>query len=221
MSIDSSLDLSLYLVTDSRLAAAAGHDLAELVREAVGGGVTAVQVREKNAPAREFLDTVLRIADVIPPHVALIVNDRVDVFLAARSAGAQVAGVHVGQSDLPVGAVRDMIGGDAILGLSASVCEQLRVAASSPARIDYVGIGALNATTTKVDVPPPLGHDGFARLVSFSRLPVVAIGGVERADMPVVHRAGAIGAAVVSAICSAPDPGAAAQELRAAWEVAS
>ena len=221
MSNHSPMDLSLYLVTDSHLSAAAGHDLTELVRKAVEGGVTAVQVREKNAPAREFLDTVLRIADVIPPHVALIVNDRVDVFLAARSAGAQVAGVHVGQSDLPADAVREMIGGDAVLGLSASSGEQLRAAASSPARVDYVGIGTLNATTTKADAPPPLGHEGFARLVSSSRLPAVAIGGVKRADMPVVRAAGAAGAAVVSAICSAPDPGAAAHELRAEWEATS
>lgn len=212
-------DLSLYLVTDSRIAAAVGHDLVELVRSAVSGGVTAVQVREKDASAREFLDTVLRISEVIPPSVTLIVNDRIDVFLAARVAGAVVAGVHVGQSDLPVEAVRAMIGPHALLGLSASTTEQLRIAASSPASVDYVGIGALHATQTKKDAPVPLEHERFAELVAASELPAVAIGGVGCADLPVLRSAGAAGAAVVSAICSAADPSASARELRLAWEV--
>lgn len=216
-----SIDLSLYLVTDARLAASAGHDLVELVCGAAEGGVTAVQVREKDAPARAFLETVLRIADVLPAGVALLVNDRVDVFLAARAAGVEVAGVHVGQSDLPVEAVRELIGPDAVLGLSASTPEQLRLAAAGPARVDYVGIGAVHATTTKEDAPEPLGLDRFARLVAASALPAVGIGGVTRADLPAMRAAGAAGAAVVSAICSAPDPGAAAGELRAAWVAAS
>lgn len=211
-------DLSLYLVTDSRLAADAGHDLIEVVRAAVDGGVTAVQVREKSAPAAVFLETVRRIADVVPAHVAVIVNDRVDVFVAARAAGARVSGVHVGQSDLPIEAVRAMIGPDAILGLSAATDEQLSAAASSPALVDYVGIGALHETTTKPDAPAALGHEGLARLVARSERPAVAIGGVTRADLPGLRAAGAAGAAVVSAICSAPDPATAARELRAAWE---
>lgn len=214
-------DLSLYLVTDSRRTSESGHDLVELVRQAVGNGMTAVQVREKDAPAKTFLDTVLRIAEVIPARVTLIVNDRVDVFLAARAAGAPVAGVHVGQSDLPVEVVREMIGVNAVLGLSASTDEQLRLAASSPARVDYVGIGALHATATKRDAPPPLGHEEFARLVRLSELPAVGIGGVNEADLPHLRAAGAAGAAVVSAVCSASDPGVAARQLRAAWEAAS
>lgn len=213
-----SVDLSLYLVTDSGMAAAAGHDLADLVQCAVEGGVSAVQVREKDAPARVFLDTVLRIADRLPEDVALIVNDRVDVFLAARAAGAPVAGVHVGQSDLPPDAVRDLVGADAVVGLSASTPEQLRSAAASPARIDYVGIGAVHATATKKDAPPALGVDGFARLAAVGALPAVAIGGVTSDDLPGLRAAGAAGAAVVSAICSATDAEAAASELRAAWQ---
>ncbi len=210
-------DLSLYLVTDSALAAEAGHDLVAVVRAAVEGGVTAVQVREKSAPAAVFLDTVRRIAAIAPEHVAVIVNDRVDVFLAARAAGARVAGVHVGQSDLPIEAVRSMIGAAAILGLSASTEEQLSVAASSVAMVDYVGIGALHATATKPDAPSPLGHARFAQLVARSERPAVAIGGVTRSDLPALRAAGAAGAAVVSAICSAPDPEAAARGLREIW----
>ncbi|WOQ69962.1 thiamine phosphate synthase [Microbacterium limosum] len=216
-----SIDLSLYLVTDSRLAEAAGHDLVELVRAAAEGGVTAVQVRDKDASVREFLDTVLRISDALPAGVALLVNDRVDVFLAARAAGARVEGVHVGQSDLPAHAVRELIGAEAVLGLSASTPEQLRLAAAGPARVDYVGIGAVHATTTKKDAPEPLGLGRFARLVAASPLPAVGIGGVTSADLPEMRSAGAAGAAVVSAICSAPDPATAARELRAAWGAAS
>ncbi|PXA72092.1 thiamine phosphate synthase [Cryobacterium arcticum] len=214
-----SLDLSLYLVTDSAQATAAGHSLVDVVRRAVAGGVSAVQVREKDAAGRHFLDTVLRLADELPETVALIVNDRVDVFLAASAAGRRVTGVHVGQSDLPVGAVRELIGEDAVLGLSASTVEQLRIAAADPARVDYVGIGALHATRTKRDAPPALGLAEFARLVGLSALPAVAIGGVGVADLAALRRCGAAGAAVVSAICAAPDPEHAARELRAAWGV--
>lgn len=211
-------DLSLYLVTDSGQAAAAGRSIVDVVRRAVSGGVSAVQVREKETAAREFLDTVLRIADVLPDTVALIVNDRVDVFLAARAAGRRLTGVHVGQSDLPVGAVRDLIGGDAIIGLSASTDAQLRRAAEDPALVDYVGIGALHATRTKSDAPPALGLAEFARLVGVSTLPAVAIGGIGLRDLAALRECGAAGVAVVSAICAAPHPKQAALQLRAAWD---
>lgn len=211
------LDLSLYLVTDSAQAAAAGRTVVDVVRHAVAGGVSAVQVREKHASAKEFLDTVLRIADELPDTVALIVNDRVDVFLAARAAGRRLTGVHVGQSDLPVSAVRDLVGRDVVIGLSASTDAQLRRAADDPALIDYVGIGALHPTRTKADAPPALGLAEFARLVGVSTLPAVAIGGVGLRDLTALRACGAAGAAVVSAICAAPRPDQAARELRAAW----
>lgn len=213
------VDLSLYLVTDSGVATAAGHDVVEVVRRATACGVTAVQVREKEGTARMFLDTVLRVAAAVPDRVAVLVNDRVDVFLAARDAGAQVAGVHVGQSDLPPSVVRRLIGPDAVMGLSASTPGQL-AAASESGVVDYVGIGALHATTTKRDAPSPLEHEEFARLVAVSALPAVAIGGVTVTDLGALRRAGAAGAAVVSAICGADDPGRAAAELRSAWDAA-
>ncbi|MEU6578101.1 thiamine phosphate synthase [Streptomyces sp. NPDC046805] len=210
-------DYSVYLVTDTAQCAARGRDVVATVAEAVAGGATAVQVREKDASARAFLDTVLRIAAVLPERVALFVNDRVDVFLAARAAGARVTGVHVGQSDLPPDAVRALVGPDAVLGLSAATPAELRAAAQSPARVDYVGIGALHATRTKSDAPPALGHDGFASLVRAVRLPAVAIGGVRMADMPLLRAAGAAGGAIVSGVCAAPDPRAAAQAYAHAW----
>lgn len=212
-------DLSLYLVTDAGIAAAAGHDIVDVVRQATANGVTAVQLREKDASARHFLDTVTRVSDVLPEGVALLVNDRVDVFLAARQAGVRVSGVHVGQSDLPSDAVRALVGDDAIVGLSASTPEQL-VAASGSGVVDYVGIGVLHATATKHDAPAPLGHESFARLVAASALPAVAIGGITVADLGPLRRTGAAGAAVVSAICGASDPADAARMLRAAWDAA-
>lgn len=148
-------------------------------------------------------------------------NDRVDVFLAARSRGVAVSGVHLGQSDLPPGIARELIGPQAILGLSASTLEQLTEAVEVGTGVDYVGIGALHATTTKQDAPPPLGLERFRELAAASIRPSVAIGGVTRADIAPLRRAGAAGAAVVSAICAAPDPREAARILRSEWEAAS
>jgi len=210
------VDLSLYLVTDSGQSRAAGRALLETVTEAVAGGVTAIQVREKDGTARDVLDLVLRLSHAIPDHVSLLVNDRVDIFLAARQTGARVTGVHVGQSDLPPGAVRRLIGPEPVLGLSASTPEQLADAAES-GFVDYVGIGALHATRSKADAPTPLGHERMASLIAMSSVPAVAIGGVTEADLPRLRSAGASGAAIVSAICAAPDPRAAAERLRDAW----
>jgi thiamine-phosphate pyrophosphorylase len=216
-----SADLSIYLVTDKSQAAAAGHALPDLVAAAAAGGATAVQVREKDADAGEFLATVLKIAAVLPESVALFVNDRVDVFLAARHAGARVAGVHVGQQDLPVGAVRDLVGLDALIGLTTNTPAELSAAGREVARVDYVGIGSVHATASKANAAPALGLEGFAALVRSTFLPAVAIGGVTVADIPGLRAAGAAGAAVISAVCGAADPRAATAELARAWAAAA
>jgi len=208
------VDVSLYLVTDASIAAQAGHDLPELVAAAVAGGVTAVQVREKRAPARLFLDTVLAVAAATPPHVPVIVNDRVDVYLAARASGAAVAGVHLGQSDLPASVARRLVGQEAVLGVSTSTADEVRAAAP---HADYLGAGPLRATSTKPDAAHPLGLRAIGELVAASTLPIVAIGGIGPADAAALRAAGAAGIAVVSAICGAPDPRAAAVSLRSAW----
>lgn len=215
------VDLSVYLVTDATLAATRGRDVASTVAAAVAGGATAVQVREKDAPAATFLATVLAVAAVLPEAVALFVNDRVDVFLAARACGALVTGVHLGQSDLPVRLVRELVGEDAVIGLSAATGAELAAAAADPGRVDYVGIGVLRATSTKPDAPSPLGVAGFAQLAASSVLPAVAIGGVTVADMASLRGTGAAGAAIVSGICAAADPEAATKEFVAAWGAAA
>jgi thiamine-phosphate pyrophosphorylase len=212
-----SAELSIYLVTDKSQASAAGHDLADLVAAAAAGGVTAVQVREKEADAGEFLDTVLKVAAVLPESVALFVNDRVDVFLAARHAGARVTGVHVGQQDLPVGAVRDLVGPEALIGLTANTPVDLFAAGRERSRVDYVGIGSVHTTASKADAAPALGVEGFAALAGSTSLPAVAIGGVTVADVPGLRAGGAAGVAVISAICGAADPRAAAARLAEVW----
>lgn len=210
-----SVDLALYLVTDAVIATRAGHRLPDLVAAAVAGGVTAVQVREKHAPARAFLDTVLAVAAATPPHVPVIVNDRVDVYLAARAAGAAVSGVHLGQSDLPASIARTLIGPDGIIGVSVSTDAEMREAS---AHADYIGVGPYRATSTKPDAAHPLGARTTGRLAGASTLPVVAIGGIGATDARVLRAAGVSGIAVVSAICGAVDPSAAAAALRSAWE---
>jgi thiamine-phosphate pyrophosphorylase len=212
-------DLSVYLVTDSGPVHSVGRSVPQIVAEAIAGGVTAVQVRNKNATAREFLELVTRIESVVPPAVALLVNDRVDVFLAGRASGLRLTGVHLGQTDLPVSLVRTLVGADAVIGLSAATSDELHAAADDPAGVDYIGIGALRATRTKPDAPAALGIEGFTRLVRLTKLPAVAIGGVRPSDLPALRAAGAAGAAVVSAICGAPDPRAAARALADAWQV--
>ncbi|WP_115728108.1 thiamine phosphate synthase [Actinomyces culturomici] len=209
-------DLRVYLVTDDDLCAGAGRTVLETVVEAVEGGATCVQLRAKTSDGGPFLAEVLEIARAVGDRVPVIVNDRVDVFLAARALGAPVAGVHVGQSDLPAGVVRSLIGEDAYLGLSIGTDEEARIAAAEGAA-DHVGLSVLRSTATKTDTPDVLGFDGCARLRGIVGMPSVAIGGVGRADMPELARIGVDGGAVVSAICCAEDPRAAAADLLAAW----
>lgn len=216
--------LPLYLVTDTAQCGTRG--LPAVVAAAIEGGVSCVQLRDKQASARGLLALLLAVAGAVDGRVPLLVNDRVDVFLAARHylgggariSGARVDGVHVGQSDLPAESVRALVGPDAIVGLSASTPAELAAAAAlPPGTVDYFGVGAVHPTTTKADHPDPLGVTGFARFAAASPLPCVAIGGVKEADAAALKSAGAAGIAVVSAICAAPDPAAAARTLAKAW----
>lgn len=208
--------LPLYLVTDT--AQCSPRTIAAVAAEAVAGGVTMVQVRDKNASARDLLQQLVAVADAVGTKVPVLVDDRVDLFLAARAAGAEVAGVHVGQSDLPVELARTLVGPAAVVGLSAASRDELEAAHRLPAgTVDYLGIGAVFATATKPDHPAPLGISGFAELVTTLSLPAVAIGGISGADIRPLRDAGAAGVAVVSAICTAEDPRAAAESLKAAW----
>ncbi|WP_308291613.1 thiamine phosphate synthase [Microbacterium sp. G2-8] len=210
-------DLSTYLVADA--ATLADRDVADVVARAVRGGVRTVQVRGKSVAASRLLDLVRACAVAVGDRADLLVNDRVDVFLAARAAGFRVAGVHVGQSDIPARSVREVVGRDAIVGLSASTPDQIAAARALPARtVDYLGVGAVRATPTKPDHPRPLGWDGVRRAVERAGgLPCVAIGGLGPGDAAHARAAGASGLAVVRAICHADDPAAAARALQREW----
>ena len=161
----------------------------------------------------------MRTADAVGDRVLVLVNDRVEVFLAARSAGAAVHGVHLGQGDMSPVEARRKIGPDAILGLTANTPAQLADGHHFPERtIDYFGVGVIRPTATKPDHPRPLGVAGFRALAGLTTRPCVAIGGITAADLPAIRKAGAAGAAVVSAICGTPDPRVSAEGLVAAWK---
>lgn len=212
-------DIGVYLVTDAAQAARHDRDVVATVVAAVAGGVRWVQLRCKHDSDADTLALLRAVGDAVPDHVRLVVNDRVDVVRAALDAGVRVDGVHLGQGDGSPAEARTTIGADLVLGVSASTPDQLRAAARDGA--DHVGIGAVHATTTKVDAPLPLGTAGAGALAVVARglgLAPVAIGGLGAGDLPVLRSAGFAGAAVVSAICAAPEPARAARRLVHAWE---
>jgi len=200
-------DWSLYLVTDRRLAGP--RSLEDLVRAALRGGVTAVQLREKECPTGEFVDLARALKAILAPAgVPLIVNDRVDVALAACADG-----VHIGQSDMEYGDARRLLGPQAIIGLSVETLEQAERTASFD--VDYLGVGPIFPTPTKTDAASAWGIEGLAALRRASRQVLVAIGGIHRENAVDVIPAGAGGIAVVLANCAAQDPERAARDLRA------
>ncbi len=189
--------LRLCLVTDRDLSR--GRSLIEVVSAAVQGGVTMVQLREKTAPTRAFLEEARALKALLAPlGVPLIINDRADIALAI---GAD--GVHVGQTDMPVETLRGLLGPDAIIGLSITNHQQI----SSPdaALPDYLGLGPLYLQQTKTNAAAPLGVEGFRTLRAATSKPVVAIGGLKADNSAPVLAAGANGLAVVSGIVGAAD----------------
>ncbi len=211
-----SLPTGIYLVTDSLQCVARG--LIGTVLDAVNAGVQTVQIREKTATSAEFLEVVLRVAAAVDGLATLLIDDQVDVYLAARAAGAQVHGVHIGQSDLSAALVRRMVGESAIVGLSANSPTHLQAVHALPrGTVDYLGVGVIRATSTKPDHPSPLGIEGFAEFVADTDIPCVAIGGIHHGDIAALRARGAHGAAVVSEICAATDPRHAAARLVEEW----
>jgi len=200
------IDYTLYLVTDRSLSR--GRTTIEVVQEAVAGGVTCVQLREKNCGTREFLEEARVLRTVTRTlGVPLIVNDRVDIALAV---GAD--GVHLGQQDMPIADARRLCPPGWIIGVSAESPADAIHAELSGA--DYIGVSPVFATPTKTDTAPPLGLEGLRKIRAAVKIPLVAIGGIQMANAREVVRAGADGLAVVSAIVSADSPRAAAAALR-------
>ena len=202
--------LKLYLVTDRDLSL--GRSLEEVVSEAVAGGVTLVQLREKDAATGEFIELAGRLMKILTPlGIPLIINDRVDVALAVDADG-----VHIGQSDMPYETARRLLGPDKIIGLSVENMDDLIKANSLD--VDYVGISPVYGTPTKTDTAEPFGLEGLRKAVNMSMHPTVAIGGMNAGTIADVLAAGTDGVAVVSAICSAENMREAAAQLKAIVE---
>ncbi len=199
------MDYSLYLVTDRALAGE--RDFEDLVGRAIRGGCTLVQLREKEASSGEFYERALRLKKVTDYfHVPLIIDDRIDIMLAVDAAG-----VHLGQSDLPAEAARQIIGPDKILGVSVRTVEDAEKAESDGA--DYLGVGAVYPTTTKGDAEK-VSREELEKICSTVSIPVVAIGGLNARNIPSLEGSGISGVAVVSAIMAQDRPEEAARLLK-------
>jgi len=201
--------LLLYAVTDrSRLV---DKSLSWYIREAAEGGITLLQLREKNMPHDEFLAEAREIKGLCAElDLPLIINDDVDIAIAC---GAD--GVHVGQSDMEAGAVRSRVGPDMIIGVSAQTVEQAILAEKHGA--DYLGVGAVFSTSTKADADD-VSLETLREICSAVSIPVVAIGGIGERNIAQLQGTGIDGVSVVSAIFSQKDPRAAAEKLRALCE---
>jgi len=201
----SDIDYSLYLVTDRDLMAAGSIE--ECVEQAVSGGCTVVQLREKTASSREFYETALRVREITADcGVPLIINDRADIALAVNADG-----VHIGQKDLPYDAARRIAGKNAIIGVSVSNLTDALAAAAVGA--DYLGVGAMFETGTKTDANIT-SMDELRRIRAEVKIPIVVIGGINKDTVPLFAGTEIDGIAVVSAVVSQKDAIGAARELK-------
>ncbi len=229
MTIREALDISAYLVVGPENTL--GRPVKDIIAAACGAGFTCVQLRSKEASAREMIQLARQAAEVIASQgkssrVALLVDDRLDVVLAARAAGIKVDGVHVGQSDIPPAVCRRYLGEDSVVGLSAPARDLLTyVGQEDVSAIDYFGAGPLRETATK----PDCGQDETGRVITrtfaeltelaqASPIPVVVGGGVKLPDIPPLAATGVAGFFVVSAVAGAEDPAGAAAALVSAWQ---
>ncbi len=204
-------DLTLYLVTDPKLS---GGDLPGKVEAAIQGGVTLVQLREKTADSRQFLETALRVREVTDRYgIPLIINDRIDIALACNAAG-----VHLGQQDIPCKIAREILGPDKLIGVTAKTVEQAIQAERDGA--DYLGCGALFPSGAKPEAQP-MTLSTLSEILASVHIPVTAIGGINAENVHLPVEAGANGVAVVSAILGQPDVSAAARKLREKIEAAN
>jgi len=207
-------DLTLYLVTDTAMAGGP-EKVAPLARAAVDGGATLVQVRDPHASDEEFLSLARAVVEALRgTGVPVLLNDRVHL---VEEAGAD--GAHVGQHDLDPITARRILGPDRLLGLSCQTLAHVEAARALPeGTIDHLGLGPVFDQTTKPDAAAASGLDTLAALVAASPWPTVAIGGITVDRIGLLPATGVDGAAVVSAICAAPDPREAAATLLTRWK---
>jgi thiamine-phosphate pyrophosphorylase len=199
-------DLSLYLVTDRSLSQ--GRSTIEVVKEAVKGGITMVQLREKEADSYTFYQEALALKHFLTPlNIPLIINDRLDIALAVDADG-----LHIGQHDLPYTIARKWLGPDKIIGLSIETEEEARQA--NALDVDYIGLSPVFTTATKQDINTPLALEGVRKIAHFSQHPMVGIGGINATNATEVIMAGADGVAVISAIVAQKEIALAASQLK-------
>ena len=199
------IDYSVYLVTDRRNKT--DEEFLNIIEEAIKGGTTIVQLREKTASTKEFYDLALRVKEITSRYgVPLLINDRIDIALAV-----DCEGVHIGQDDMPADIAREIIGDDKILGVSASTVEEAKKAEMDSA--DYIGSGAVFPTVTKDDADS-VSKEELKEIVDSIDIPVVAIGGITIENANTLKGSGIAGFSVVSAIMSAEDPKEASLKLK-------
>lgn len=196
----------LYLVTDEK--ASLGRNIIDVVKQALKGGVTVVQLREKELNTRQFIERATELKKILKPYnVPLIINDRIDIALAIEADG-----VHIGQSDMPLELVKKILPGNMIIGLSVETIQQVREA--EDLNVDYLGVSPIFSTPTKTDFDQkPWGLEGLRKAREISKHILVAIGGINAENAGDVIKAGADGIAVVSGICSADNPEAVSRDL--------
>ena len=210
------VDLRLYALIDP--AVAGGRTLGDLAQR-IAGSATLVQLRDKHGSTRALVEEARELTVVLAPlDIPLLINDRVDVALAAEADG-----VHIGQDDMSPADARLLLGRTAIIGLSIKTVEQAKAAPLE--HLDYVAVGGVYATTSKDDAKAPIGVDGLREVVQAIRardpkFPICAIAGINQSNAADVIAQGCDGVAVISALSLAPDPGAAATNLRAVVDAA-
>ena len=203
--IKEDIDYSVYLVTDSR--DKTEEEFLAIIEEAIEGGTSIVQLREKTASTKDFYELALKVKEITSRHdVPLLINDRIDIALAIDSEG-----VHIGQDDMPADIARAIIGDEKILGVSASTVDEAVKAQKDGA--DYIGSGAVFPTSTKDDADS-VSKDELKEIVNSIDIPVVAIGGITLENAQELKDTGISGFSVVSAIMSAKDPQEASEKLK-------
>ncbi|MFL0248118.1 thiamine phosphate synthase [Candidatus Clostridium stratigraminis] len=191
------IDYRLYLVTDRVFLG--NKSLKDAVSEAIEGGVTFIQIREKDISTRAFYNIASEVKEVTDYYkVPLVINDRIDIAQAIDADG-----VHLGQSDMPIQIARKILGKNKIIGISVEDVKEAKEAEGNGA--DYVGVGTVFYTGTKKDINKPIGLNGLREVCGSIKIPKVAIGGINKYNLKDILRAGADGAAIVSAILGEKD----------------
>lgn len=208
--LDHTLDYTLYLVTDRGILK--GRDLVKSVEQAIRGGVSLVQLREKTISSLDFYNLAMKLKEITHYYqVPLIINDRLDIALATDADG-----LHIGQDDLPLEVARNLLGKNKLLGYSVANLEEAQRGVRGGA--DYLGAGPVFPTGSKADAVSPIGLNNLREIRESVSLPVVAIGGIGLSNLRDIKDTGIKGASLISGILGCEDIEARARALRRLWE---